>query len=78
MIEIKPLNHCDAVVAIPGSKSYTHRALIASALAEGESVLFNALRSEDTEYTAQGLEKLGIKIAWEGDSILVQGKRGVL
>jgi 3-phosphoshikimate 1-carboxyvinyltransferase len=78
MIEIKPLNHCDAVVAIPGSKSYTHRALIASALAEGESVLFNALRSEDTEYTAQGLEKLGIKIAWEGDSILVQGKGGVL
>ncbi|OGP47537.1 MAG: 3-phosphoshikimate 1-carboxyvinyltransferase [Deltaproteobacteria bacterium RBG_13_51_10] len=78
MIEIKPLNHFDAVVAIPGSKSYTHRALIASALAEGESVLFNALRSEDTEYTAQGLEKLGIKIAWEGDSILVQGKGGVL
>lgn len=78
MIEIKPLNHCDAVVAIPGSKSYTHRALITSALAAGESVLFNALRSKDTEYTAQGLEKLGIKITWKGDSISVQGKGGVL
>ncbi|MBU1208163.1 MAG: 3-phosphoshikimate 1-carboxyvinyltransferase [Proteobacteria bacterium] len=78
MIEIKPLNQCNAVVAIPGSKSYTHRALITSALAAGESVLFNALRSKDTEYTAQGLEKLGIKIAWEEDSIHVQGKGGVL
>jgi 3-phosphoshikimate 1-carboxyvinyltransferase len=78
MIEIKPLKHCDAAVAIPGSKSYTHRALIASALAEGTSVLFNALRSEDTEKTAQGLEKFGIKIVWEGDSVLVQGKGGVL
>ena len=78
MIEIKPLNHCDAVVTLPGSKSYTHRALIASALAEGESVLFNALRSKDTEHTAQGLEKLGIKISWEGDSIVVQGKGEVL
>lgn len=78
MIEIKPLNQCDAVVTLPGSKSYTHRALIVSALAEGESVLANALRSEDTEHTAQGLEKLGIQIAWEGDSILVRGRGGAL
>ena len=78
MIEIKPLHQCDAVVALPGSKSYTHRALIASALAEGESVLTNALRSEDTEFTAQGLGKLGIRCAWQGDSILVQGQGGTL
>ncbi len=78
MIEIQPLHHCDAVVILPGSKSFTHRALIASALAEGESVLGNALRSEDTEYTARGLEKLGIRIAWQGDSILVRGRGGTL
>ena len=47
MIEIKPVHHCDAVITVPGSKSYTHRALVVSALANGESVLINALRSED-------------------------------
>jgi len=78
MIEIKPLQHCDAVVAIPGSKSYTHRALIVSALAEGESVLVNALRSEDTGHTARALEKFGVRIFWEGDLLRVQGTGGKL
>ena len=78
MIEIKPLHHCDAVVRLPGSKSYTHRALIVSALAEGESVLINALRSEDTEHTARALEKFGVPIFWEGDKVRVLGKGGKL
>lgn len=78
MIEIKPLNHCDAVITIPGSKSYTHRALIISALADGESVLINALRSEDTEYTARALEKFGVPIFWEKDRVRVVGKGGRL
>lgn len=75
MIEIMPLAHCDGTIAIPGSKSYTHRALITSALADGESVLVNPLRSEDTEHTARSLEKFGASIFWEGDSIRVLGKR---
>jgi 3-phosphoshikimate 1-carboxyvinyltransferase len=78
MIEIRPLPHLDATVTIPGSKSFTHRALIASALAEGESVLVNALKSEDTECTIQGLEKLGISISWEGNLLHVLGKGGKL
>ena len=78
MIEIKPLHHCDAVVTIHGSKSYTHRALIVSALADGESVLVNALRSDDTERTIQGLETFGIPIFWEGDGLHVLGKGGKL
>jgi len=78
MIEIKPLHHCDAVVQLPGSKSYTHRALIVSALADGESVLINALRSEDTEHTARALEKFGVSIFWERDRIRVLGRGGKL
>jgi 3-phosphoshikimate 1-carboxyvinyltransferase len=76
MIEIRPLGRCDAVVAIPGSKSYTHRALIVSALAQGESILLKGLRSEDTEYTAAGLKRFGVPISWEGDFIRVQGTGG--
>lgn len=78
MIEIKPLAHCDAIVAIPGSKSYTHRALLVSALADGESVLVHPLRSEDTEYTARALEKFGVQNFWEGDLLHVLGKGGRL
>lgn len=78
MVEIKPLVRCDAVVNIPGSKSYTHRALIVSALADGDSILINPLQSEDTEYTLQALRKFGVPIFWEGDSIRVQGKGGKL
>ena len=78
MIEIKPLRHCDAVIPIPGSKSYTHRALIVSALAEGESLLIHALRSEDTEYTVEGLGKLGVPVFWEEGLIRVLGTGGKL
>ena len=78
MIEIRPLDHCDAAVVIPGSKSYTHRALIVSALADGESVLINALRSEDTDHTIHALKKFGVPIFWKGDRLHVQGKGGKL
>ncbi|MBM4305961.1 MAG: 3-phosphoshikimate 1-carboxyvinyltransferase [Deltaproteobacteria bacterium] len=78
MIEIRPLDHCDAAVVIPGSKSYTHRTLIVSALAEGESILINALRSEDTNHTIHGLKKFGVRIYWKGDRLHVQGKGGKL
>jgi 3-phosphoshikimate 1-carboxyvinyltransferase len=76
VIEIKPLHHCNAVVAIPGSKSYTHRTLILSSLAAGESRLIHALRCEDTEHTARALLKFGVEIFWEGDDVRVLGTGG--
>ncbi len=76
MIEIRPLVHCDGAVIIPGSKSYTHRALILSSLADGDSVLIHALRCEDTERTVQALIKFGIPIFWESNQVRVQGKGG--
>lgn len=78
MIEIKPLPKCEAVISIPGSKSFTHRALIVSSLAQGVSFLRHALRSEDTIYTAQALEKFGLRVLWEKDGIKIEGKGGVL
>ena len=78
MIEIKPLHHCDAVIAIPGSKSYTHRALVLSSLADGESLLTHALRCEDTERTARGLVNFGAETFWEGNDVRVLGTGGKL
>jgi 3-phosphoshikimate 1-carboxyvinyltransferase len=77
MIEVRPLSRCDGVVTIPGSKSYTHRALILSSLADGESILTHALRCEDTEHTAQALLKLGVKTFWKCDDVRVLGTGGM-
>jgi len=74
--EIKPCQQVQATLTLPGSKSYTHRALMAAALAPGESVLTNALAAEDTELTAQALTQLGAGIDWQGTTIRVTGRGG--
>lgn len=45
---------------IPGSKSVTNRALILASLADGVSLLKNALESEDIFYLKEALKKLGV------------------
>jgi 3-phosphoshikimate 1-carboxyvinyltransferase len=62
MKSITPITHLDSTVTVPGSKSITQRALIAAALAEGESVLVGPLASEDTRYTMTALQAMGIEI----------------
>jgi 3-phosphoshikimate 1-carboxyvinyltransferase len=74
--EIKPREPVHATLTLPGSKSYTHRALIAAALARGESVLANALQAEDTELTAQALTRLGAGVHWDLAAVRVQGAGG--
>jgi 3-phosphoshikimate 1-carboxyvinyltransferase len=62
-IEIQPLAQSpDCTVAVPGSKSYTNRALLVAALAQGRSRLSGALFSDDTDYMFQALGKLGVEI----------------
>ncbi|MCX5888471.1 MAG: 3-phosphoshikimate 1-carboxyvinyltransferase [Deltaproteobacteria bacterium] len=76
MKPIQPCQPVQAVLALPGSKSYTHRSLVAASLASGESLLSNALKAEDTELTAQALAKLGAGIDWQGNTIRVRGVGG--
>jgi 3-phosphoshikimate 1-carboxyvinyltransferase len=52
----------DAVVALPGSKSLTARALVLAALADAPSRLVRPLRARDTELMAAGLRALGVGI----------------
>ncbi|WP_149361255.1 3-phosphoshikimate 1-carboxyvinyltransferase [Lolliginicoccus suaedae] len=51
-----------AVVAVPGSKSATNRALVLAALADGPSTVLGALRSRDTNLMIEGLRALGTSI----------------
>jgi 3-phosphoshikimate 1-carboxyvinyltransferase len=75
-IEIRPLSRLNASVRVPGSKSYTQRALVIASLAEGRSLLSNALISEDTEHLTKALGLLGAKILQEGQDLLVTGTGG--
>jgi len=74
--EIKPKQSIDATIRIPGSKSITHRALIAASLANGESLLKGLLTSKDTLYTVNALRELGVQICIEGENITISGSRG--
>jgi 3-phosphoshikimate 1-carboxyvinyltransferase len=80
MIEIKP-NRIKpyAEVSVPGSKSYTHRILIAAALSDGACLIENALLAEDTRLTMQALNQMGIRIEEAPESrFIVHGCRGHL
>jgi 3-phosphoshikimate 1-carboxyvinyltransferase len=76
MIEIKPLTQLNARVTMPGSKSYTQRAMIMATLAEGDSCLRGPLLSEDTGYLTEALRLLGAKIEIHNGDMLVQGTAG--
>ncbi len=76
MVEIKPLERLDATVRIPGSKSYTQRAMVIAALAEGESRLRDVLIAEDTELLAAALGALGANIRRDGRDMIVAGTGG--
>ena len=50
------------IVAVPGSKSATNRALILAALADGPSAITGALDARDTRLMVQALRALGVDI----------------
>ena len=78
MIEIKPVDRVNATVRIPGSKSYTNRALITALLANGESIVKNALLSEDTRVMISCLGELGIQVnvITEENRLIIKGCEG--
>ena len=78
MKEIKRITRLNATVAMPGSKSYTQRALVIAALAKGKSFLHNCLISEDTGYLIEALRSFGARILVADNDIIVNGTGGVL
>ena len=76
MKEISRLSKLCAIVRIPGSKSITHRAIIAASLADGRSVLRDFLECEDTLYTINALREIGVEITIKGNDLEVEGRGG--
>ena len=78
MIEIKPVEKIIATVECPSSKSYTNRALLIAALADGASIIRNPLFSDDTKYMHLALEQFGIQVKQEGHTFVILGTGGRL
>lgn len=62
-------------IAPPPDKSVSHRAFMLGALAEGTTVVRNALESEDIRSTRGALAALGTCIRMDGNVFLVEGSR---
>jgi len=78
MKDIRPLKRVKAEVLVPGSKSYTQRALVIASLAEGNSILRNTLVSEDTQYLMEALRLLGAGIVSSDRDLIVTGTGGCI
>ena len=60
-------------ITIPGSKSYSNRAILAAAMASGKSSLKDVLSSDDTEAMYSALMTLGIQIDRDSNRWDIQG-----
>ena len=60
---IPHLSRVDAAVTVPASKSYSVRALLLGAMAEGTTNVTNCLDADDTRYTVEALRTLGFDIS---------------
>ena len=77
-LEIQKTDRIEGVIKAPPSKSYTHRAIIISALAEGKSKLYDPLYSEDTLASLNACRALGCDIEKDKDRCIVNGTGGAL
>jgi len=76
MLKIKTKKIHDTAVTVPGSKSYTHRILIAAALSNGSCSITNWLNSDDTNYTLSALSQLGASVDKTPDGLILIGRKG--
>ena len=72
-IHIKP-SSVDGVIRAPASKSYLQRAIVASMLADGCSILSKCSFCDDTNAILEIARNLGAKIHQSGDLLKIRGK----
>lgn len=71
-LELTPLaTPVTATIEIPGSKSYTNRALVMAAMSKKPTVLYNPLYSDDTHAMISCLRTLGLHIETANDQLIV-------
>jgi 3-phosphoshikimate 1-carboxyvinyltransferase len=76
-LTVGPFTDAKGEVMLPGSKSISNRTLLLAALCEGETLVKNLLKSDDTDVMLAALAKLGVVVERAGEDYRVTGCGGV-
>lgn len=71
-----PAGPVEGDIFVPGSKSFTNRALLVAALARGRSRLHGVLRSDDGYWAVHVLRELGVALRIDETTVEVEGCGG--
>jgi 3-phosphoshikimate 1-carboxyvinyltransferase len=74
IVAVEPAASVRGDLAVPGDKSISHRALLVSAIADGESAIAGLGVSEDVLATAGAVRALGVEVELDGDRARVGGR----
>jgi 3-phosphoshikimate 1-carboxyvinyltransferase len=72
-IKLKKVNALSGTIEVPADKSITHRAVMLSSLASGESVVRNYLPSDDCNRTIEAFRQMGADIKIEKEDLYIRG-----
>ncbi|OEG69278.1 3-phosphoshikimate 1-carboxyvinyltransferase [Candidatus Endomicrobiellum trichonymphae] len=72
-IKLKKTSYVSGVIEVPADKSVTHRAVMLSSLAEGNSIVRNYLPSDDCNRTIEAFRHMGAEIKIDNDSLYIKG-----
>ncbi len=72
-LRLLPRGAISGKLRVPGSKSYTHRAVIMASLSDGTSVVRNPLISKDTVATVQACQAMGASVVQSGPEMKIAG-----
>ncbi|HUF11084.1 MAG TPA: 3-phosphoshikimate 1-carboxyvinyltransferase [Rhodothermales bacterium] len=76
---VSPAKRLFGTIRPPADKSVAHRAAIFASIADGDSRIQGYPRGADTLSTVDCLRSLGVRIEWENDTLVVEGRgRGSL
>ncbi|HET7627246.1 MAG TPA: 3-phosphoshikimate 1-carboxyvinyltransferase [Bacillales bacterium] len=77
-VEISPATQpITGEIAVPGSKSFTNRALILAAMAAGVTKLSGLLKSDDSYWCIDALKRIGVDVKMnDDDTVEIEGSGG--
>jgi 3-phosphoshikimate 1-carboxyvinyltransferase len=78
-LTIRQARNISGEISVPGDKSLSHRAVLFSALADGQTVITNFLPGEDCVCTMRALQAMGVTIETDSPTrLIVNGSDGKL
>jgi 3-phosphoshikimate 1-carboxyvinyltransferase len=73
IVRIKGPQSLMGTVRAPGSKAYTHRALLASLLSQGETIIQGASECDDARRTLKAIRSFGAKVQIQNSRVVSSG-----